>query len=279
MAKDHIPVLLKEAIEGLKIQKGKKYIDATVGRGGHSEEILKRDGIVLGIDADSENITFLKEKWQKNEVRLVCGNFKNLKNIARKNGFNEVSGILFDLGISSWQMDKSKRGFSYLREENLDMRLNPNDQEITASEILNKTSFEELVEILEKYAEEERALKVARLITKSRPIKNTRELVQILEKISDSQRLKARVFQALRITVNQELENLRQGLSEAVDLLEKGGRIAVISFHSLEDRIVKLSLKNSRMKIITKKPVLPIKEEIKENSRAKSAKMRIAEKI
>lgn len=294
----HKPVLLKEAIEGLKIREGKKYIDATVGGGGHTWEVVKRGGLLLGIDRDPEAIERLKLKFKKEKQQLKSkklilaqGNFANLKEIAGKHDFRRVGGVLFDLGMSSWQIEKSGRGFSYLRDELLDMRLNPQEQKITAADILNQATKEELYEIFSKYAEEERALPVASALVRARPIETTVQLSSVIERVGGKMGTKARIFQALRIAVNNELENLKKALPQAVNLLEPGGRLAVISFHSLEDRIVKLTIRNypptprlrrrgeiAILRNLTKKPIRPKFEEIQENPRARSAKLRIVEK-
>lgn len=292
----HKPILLKEAIEGLKIREGKKYIDATVGGGGHAWKIIKRGGVILGIDRDPIVISNLKAQSSKlqlktQNLKLTCGNFGRLEEIAKKNSFSKVSGVLFDLGLSSWQIEKSGRGFSYLRDEPLDMRLSPQEQTITAADILNQAMKEELYEIFSKYAEEERALPIVSALVRARPIETTDQLSSVIERVGGNIRTKARIFQALRIAVNNELENLKMALPQAVNLLEPGGRLAVISFHSLEDRIVKLTIRNypptprlrrtgeiAILRNLTKKPIRPKLEEIKENPRARSAKLRIAEK-
>ena len=270
----HKPVLLKEVIQALNIKKGKKHIDATFGGGGHTKEILKRGGFVLGIDRDQETIK--KTKLVNKKLILRRGNFRNLKKIAEENGFSKVAGILFDLGLSSWQIEKSGKGFSYLREEPLDMRVN-SSQKIDAAEIINHLSREELYEIFTKFGEEIDSRAIIHLIFRARPIETTRELVEAIGGKNTSQL--ARVFQALRIVVNDELDNLKIALSQAIELLEKDGRLVVISFHSLEDRIVKFKLKSQKLKIITKKPVRSLRKEVIKNIRARGARMRITERI
>ena len=278
----HKPVLLKEAIKALNIRKGKKYIDATLGGGGHTKEILKRGGIVLGIDWDAETISKLKTKNEKVKTyiknkRLILrkGNFRDIKKIAQKHGFDKSAGILFDLGLSIWQIEKSKRGFSYLRDEPLDMRMDLS-QKLTAVEIINNLTREELNEIFTRFGEEINSRAIANALVSARPIKTTKEIVEVIGK--DAGQL-ARVFQALRIVVNDEIENLKAALPQAIGLLEKKGRLAVISFHSLEDRIVKFGLRAKNLKIITQKPIRPSREEIMTNIRARSARMRAAERI
>ena len=276
----HRPVLLKEVISALNVKRGKKYIDATVGSGGHTWEILKRGGRVLGIDCDPEAIRILKtenrkQKTENRKLIFVQGNFKDLKKIAKTHRFNKVAGILFDLGLSSWQIEESGRGFSYLRNEPLDMRMDP-ALKVTAAEIVNSLTKEELYEIFAQFGEEVNSWAIANAIVRARPLKTTKELAGVVG--NDASRL-ARVFQALRIVVNNVIENLKKALPQAIELLEKGGRLVIISFHSLEDRLVKFGFKNKNLKIITKKPIKPSKEEIIVNPRARSAKLRIAERI
>jgi 16S rRNA (cytosine1402-N4)-methyltransferase len=292
----HKPVLLKEAIEYLNVSAGRKYIDATVGGAGHTQEILLRGGIVLGIDRDKTAIDFVQEKIKKLEkivkgverrLVLVKGNFSDIARIAASKGFINVAGILFDLGVSSYQLDKSGRGFSFRKNEPLDMRMDE-DTQVKAADILNSWSEYELYNLFSQKGEEPLARAISHSIVVSRrvkPIKNTRDLVDVLKKElgrSCSDSVLARVFQALRIEVNSELENLKKGLDGAFELLAPGGRLVVISFHSLEDRIVKnmaqeltkLSLVKSINGVIR-----PSREEIRQNTRARSAKMRIIEKI
>ncbi|MBI4130122.1 16S rRNA (cytosine(1402)-N(4))-methyltransferase RsmH [Candidatus Roizmanbacteria bacterium] len=272
----HIPVLLHEVTEGLHIQKNKKYIDATFGFGGHAKEIVRLGGIVLGIEADRNTI-----RQVRSTTSIVYGNFKNLKQLAIENGFTQVAGILFDLGYSSWQLDASGRGFSFENDEPLDMRLDTT-AELTAHEVVNSYPVEKLTNVISTYGEEEKAEQLANSIVRSRPITTSRQLRQLFEKEIggvDVRRRIAKVFQAIRIEVNGELESLKQGLKQAIDLLEPEGRIAVISFHSLEDRIVKFTLRDTRLALINKKPIVASTKEIRENSRARSAKLRIAKKL
>ncbi|MBI3093087.1 MAG: 16S rRNA (cytosine(1402)-N(4))-methyltransferase RsmH [Candidatus Levybacteria bacterium] len=285
----HTPVLLQEVLEFLRIEKGKKYIDATIGGGGHSFEILKRGGIVLGIDCDEEAIEYINEKIknQKSKIKywerlaLAQGNFRDIGEIARSNHFEQVSGILFDLGVSSHQLEDAKRGFSFQKEGPLDMRMN-HKLSVKAADLINGLTKGELYELFSKLAEEPRALAISESIIRARrisPIKTTSELVMAISKVKSL----ARVFQALRIAVNDELNNLRSALPQAVSLLEPGGRLAVISFHSLEDRIVKNAFLDFQNKdfgiIITKKPIVPSSLEIKMNKRSRSAKLRVLEKV
>lgn len=285
MRQEHIPVLLKEVLEALNITPGKKYIDVTVGLGGHAFEIVKRGGIVLGVDRDPETIEKLKESRDqgiKEKLVLISGSFGDIAQIAKENGFEQIAGILFDLGYSSWQLDQSGRGFTYAKDESLDMRYDLKTQIITAADIVNTATKEELVDILSTFGEEEHADRIVTKLIRSRPLGTTNQLViSIKTAVRDEEnRHTARVFQALRIAVNDELDELKKALPVAIDLLETGGRMAVISFHSLEDRIVKQVLKESeKVTIITKKPIVSTFEETKQNSRARSAKLRVAQKI
>lgn len=297
----HTPVLLPRVMEGLDVKPGKKYIDATLGGGGYTDEILKLGGIVLGIDQDQDAIDFVRQKYQINkDIFLEHGNFRDLKEIAHSYGFNQVAGILFDLGMSSYQLEKSGRGFSYQGDEPLDMRMDKN-LESTAADIINKFSKEQLYEIFTKYAEELNSRAIAQAVTGARSLKGeistTRQLSvilnEVLEKLYRNEKVeskhrkirqtKARIFQALRIKVNYELENLETGLTQAIELLEREGRVIVLSYHSLEDRLVKFKFKKYEsqglIKIITRKPIIPGESEIFQNPRARSAKLRIAQKL
>ncbi|MBI5465525.1 16S rRNA (cytosine(1402)-N(4))-methyltransferase RsmH [Candidatus Gottesmanbacteria bacterium] len=292
----HIPVLLKETINGLVIKEGKKYIDATVGGGGHTEEILKRGGKVLGIDCDPEAIEHVKESIKykvssiKYDLTLVRGNFVHLKEISKKVEFEKAAGILFDLGVSSHQLETENRGFSFNTDAPLDMRMDP-ILSVTAADLVNGLNEGELYELFVKYSEEYHSRAIARAIVRARalkPITTCNELAEIVVKARRRRRFDrahpaTRIFQALRIAVNDELNNLRQALPQAVELLEKGGRLVILSFHSLEDRIVKNFFKDKAEKgilqILTKKPIRPDERETKANPRSRSAKLRIAEKL
>lgn len=281
----HEPVMLREVLDGLQIIAGKKYIDATVGGGGHGIEILKLGGNLLGIDADCEAIEFTRKKWEvgsgkrdnTKKWKLVQGNFKDIEKIAKENGFGEVEGVLFDLGVSSHQFDTEERGFSYrFNQAPLDMRFDLRDS-LTAGDIVNTKKEEELYEIFAKFGEEERSRSIAHVLVRARqikPIKTSGDLLQIIETVVKGKSAlfgsASRIFQALRISVNDELEALKDGLEGARHLIVPGGRIVVISFHSLEDRLVKLTFEKS-------KPIRPTNEEIQKNIRARSAKLRIAQ--
>lgn len=287
----HIPVLQKEVLEYLDPKPNENFIDCTIGEGGHALSILERilpNGKLLGIDRSSEIIQELKIK---NNLILVCDNFANLKEIVEREKFRSVQGILFDLGMSNWHLEESKMGFSFLRNEPLDMRYNLESQ-LTAEKIVNFWSQFELEKILKEYGEEKFARRIAMEIVVSRklkPIKSTFQLVEIIKKSTPSwyQHKKihfaTKTFQTLRIAVNDELDNLEKALPQAIDVLNRGGRLVVISFHSLEDRIVKNFLKwkseENLIKILTKKPVRPSKEEIKINPRSRSAKLRACLKL
>ncbi len=291
MAEFHEPALLKETLTYLNVRSNKKYIDATVGGGGHAVEIVKRGGEVLGLDVDPEAIEAAKKRLARldsagrSEARQ--GNFKNIDKIARENNFYPVAGILYDLGLSSYQLERSGRGFSFQKDEPLDMRADP-DLTVTAADLVNGLGEKELTKLFEKYGEESRARAVAGAIIRSRwdkPIRTSAELADIVTQVVREPRKThpaTKVFQALRIAVNDELNNLQSSLPQAFGLLEADGRLVVISFHSLEDRIVKDfigGIGEDRGKILTKKPITPSEEEVEGNPRARSAKMRAVEKL
>ena len=274
----HIPVLQKEVLKYLDPKPNENFIDCTVGGAGHSLAILERtvpQGKVLGIDQDCE---ILKNIKRQSRFILVCDNFANLKEIVKKEKFGKVQGILFDLGMSSWHLTESGRGFSFKKREPLDMRYSL-DNQLTAEKIINFWSKFELEKILREYGEEKKARKIAEKIIevrKEKPIKTTDSLREIVNEARVAPR---RTFQALRIAVNDELNNLEKSLPQSLEILRPGGRIVVISFHSLEDRIVKNFFKNRASKgILTKKPVTPSEQEIKINPRSRSAKLRAAQK-
>lgn len=279
-SKNHRPVLLHKVLEYLDVRKGEKYIDATVGMGGHALEIVKQGGIVLGIDRDRESLK--KSKTVAQNLILAHGNFRDIKKIAVKKGFTKVAGILFDLGLSSWQIEKSGRGFSYMRNEPLDMRLNVND-EATAEDILNRSSRDKLYELFTKFGEEERSRRIADALIRARPLKTTYDLVDVVRSVVGVGRRStgviARIFQAIRIAVNHELESFRIALPCAQTLLAQNSKLLIISFHSLEDRIVKHTFtgweRRNLGKVLTKKPITPSQSEIQQNIRARSAKLRV----
>ena len=292
----HIPVLQKEVLQYLEPKPNENFIDCTIGKGGHALAILEKNGPngkVLGIDQDQEIIQCLKRKIKHFEERLilVCDNFVNLEEIVKKQNFKKISGILFDLGMSSWHLEESGRGFSFLRNEPLDMRYDLRNP-LTAEKIINFWSEPDIEKILKEFGEENFSEEIAKTIIKERKfgsIKTTFQLVKIIKKAVplryQEQRLHCatRTFQAIRIAVNEELENLRKVLPIAVEILPAEGKLLVISFHSLEDRIVKNFFREKAreniLKIITKKPVRPELKEIKINARSRSGKLRTAVKI
>lgn len=293
MVKFHEPVLLKEAIRFLQVLRGKKYIDATIGGGGHSEEILKKGGQVLGIDCDPEALTSSRKRLvsacppSASCWKLVKGNFAHLKRIAEKSGFAKVAGIIFDLGLSFHQLKFSNRGFSFDENSFLDMRMDP-ELSVTAYDLVNGLSQKELVWLFSKFGQERYARRISKAIGVQRvfgPIKTSRQLAQIVLKVVPTRQARihpaTRCFQALRIAVNNELGNLENALPQAVELLEKKGRLVVISFHSLEDRIVKNFFKGQEKRslvVLTKKPIKPSQTEVLKNPRSRSARLRAAEK-
>ena len=294
----HIPALLNETVKALDIKPKHKYIDATLGGGGHSVEIVKKGGILLGIDQDPEAVSYASERLKNAQAcpdllppKLVQSNFAEIDKVAKEFGFEKVAGILFDLGVSSHQLETSNRGFSFNQEGPLDMRMNPN-LSVTAKDLVNGLNEGELAELFWKLGEEKFSRRFAKAICQARlnkPIETCNDLSQIiLQEVSPRGRFArihpaTRVFQALRIAVNDELNSLKTVLPKAVELLESQGRIVVLSFHSLEDSIVKRffidQMGKGILKIISKSPITPTKEEVRLNPRARSAKLRAAEKI
>ncbi len=299
----HSPVLQKEVIEYLHPQTNQNFIDCTLNGGGHALAILRRNGPngkLLGIDWDLSQImsSNLQDPSFKKRVILVCDNFVNLKNIVEKHRFTSLKGILFDLGMSTWHIKKSGRGFSFMKNEPLVMRYSFKQSsslaanELTANEIINNWTEPEICEILKQYGEEKFAKKISKEIIKTRKkglIQTTFQLVEIIKKATPNWyhykkiHFATKTFQALRIAVNQELENLKKALPQAFDILEEGGRLVVVSFHSLEDRIVKDFFKQrvskGRFKILTKKPITAQQKEIKIIPGSRSAKLRAGQKI
>ncbi len=300
----HIPVLLQEVVKGLAVKPGGLYIDATIGEGGHAEAILEAsspDGCLLGIDVDDEALKRASERLArfKGRVALVRASYRDLASVARREGFFQVDGILFDLGFAFFQVEDPRRGFSFYLNGPLDMRYDRTGR-VSAYHIVNQIPEEELAEIIWKYGEEPKARRIARAIAQARPIRSTLELARVVEQVVGSRgkiHPATRVFQAIRIAVNQELDNLKEALPQAVELLKPGGRLGVISFHSLEDRIVKEFFRResrdcicppempvcvcghkATLKVITVKPITPSPEEVEANPRSRSAKLRIAER-
>lgn len=303
----HKAVLLQEVIEYLDPQKKDNFVDCTFGAGGHTKALLeKTKGKVLAIDWDENAVYEARKNFEKylDRLILVNDNYSNLKKIVQENNFTEFNGILLDLGFSSDQIQFSGRGFSFQTDEPLDMRYSTKSS-ITAAQIINSWKEKELKRIFKEFGEEKRVYKIVLEIIKyrrRRKIKTTKQLVEVIERVKGKQRGKihpaTKIFQALRIAVNDELENVKNTLAQAIEIMPVGSKIAVISFHSLEDRIVKhFFQKESKncicppeipvcrcehqasLKIITKKPVIASEEEIKDNPRSRSAKLRVAEKI
>lgn len=306
----HVSVLLDECIENLRIKPDGIYVDGTLGRGGHTEQILKRltTGKVIAVDKDIEAIKLVEERLKVygDKLILVHEDFKNLTEILDGLEIKEVDGVLLDLGVSSYQIDNPERGFSYRYDAKLDMRMDQS-QYLTAFNVINEYNEKQLSDIFFKYGEERYSRKIASNIVKYREkqsIRTTKQLVEIIEKSLPAKELHKgshpakRIFQAVRIEVNQELKDLDKIIQELALRLKVGGRMCVISFHSLEDRIVKQAFKyleldcicdksqpictcNKRqdVKIITKKPILPSEKELEANSRAQSAKLRVVERI
>ncbi len=289
----HTPVLVEEIVKFLDPQPGETFVDATVGLGGHAQALIERlgpDGILIGIDQDEQALRIAHENLSRFEKRIVLvrGNFRNLIQLVQaNNGPRNVDGLLFDLGVSSLQLENEARGFSFLHNAPLDMRMDAIDGGNTAADIVNHANFNELVKILKEYGEEPKAESIAKRIIEARrrqPITTTGQLVEIIGGYLGGRIHPAtRVFQALRIAANEELQSLQEALPQAVELLNPGGRLAVISFHSLEDRIVKNFFKSQttggRIKLLSKKAIAPSWPERKRNPRARSAKLRVAMKI
>jgi len=302
----HIPVLLKETMEALAVQPGGRYIDCTLGAGRHAAAILEHSspgGQLLGIDADPEAIKIARARLEaySGSTLLINENFVNLQAICLKYDFFPVHGILFDLGLSSLQLNGSGRGFSFLYDAPLDMRFSPG-QEVTAADIINTSSEAELAHLIRKYGEEGYSRQIAHRIVNQRPIKTTLQLAQTIERAIGRRRGRihpaTKTFQALRIAVNHELEHLEAALKQAISLLGFEGRLVVISYHSLEDRIVKQFMRQESMgcicppgtptcvcghtaslRLINKRVITPSLVEVQLNPRSRSAKLRVAERI
>lgn len=304
----HKPVMLEQCINGLNIKRDGIYVDGTLGGAGHSKEILKRlsnKGLLIGIDRDEDALNAAKENLKEfQNVIYVHNNHDNIKEILEELKIDNVDGILLDLGVSSYQLDERNRGFSYLGENELDMRMDKS-QKLTAKEVVNEYKEEDLANVIYEYGEERFSRQIAKNICKQRKekeIKTTKELVDIIEKSipkkfqNDGHPAK-RTFQAIRIEVNNEIKPLYNTVLNSIDCLKPGGRLVIITFHSLEDRAVKNAYIEAKGKctcpkdlpycvcgakslgeIITKKPIIATDEEIKENSRSKSAKLRIFER-
>jgi 16S rRNA (cytosine1402-N4)-methyltransferase len=277
---NHTPVLYQEALDWLAIRPGGVYVDATLGGAGHTRGILERGGQVIAFDQDPQAIA-RAQALNLPHLTLVQANFRELVPELNKRGISQVDGLLADLGVSSFHFDDASRGFSYQQEGPLDMRMGQG--ELTAQEVVNTYPEEALAEILFRYGEEPRARRIARFIVENRPIHTTTQLAEVVRRATGFRQAghpARKSFQALRIYVNDELGALEQLLQSAEAVLRKGGRLVIISFHSLEDRLVKHFLRESAvLQPLTKKPIVPSETEQRENPRARSAKMRVAERV
>ena len=310
----HSSVLLKEAVDALNpapdgAGRDAWYIDCTLGDGGHTIEIIKRGGKVVGIDVDPQALGRVQKRFEeegiyKDKYRLIEGNFRDLKNLVKQMDFSNqrFAGAIFDLGVSSWQLETPQRGFSFSKEGPLDMRMDPALQ-VRALDLINVLSRKELNELFSKLGEEKRSRALADALVSAREvrqvtgdsgppkgrgtgIKTTKDLTEFVERVVGGRHGKihpaTKVFQALRIAVNDELNALQEGLDQVLDLIEENSSLVVISFHSLEDRIAKFTFRQWQVeglgRVLTKKPITPSEQEIRENSRSRSAKMRIFEK-
>ena len=304
-AREHIPVLYKEVLVGLEPRPGGCYIDATLGAGGHAAGILAAsapDGRLLGLDADPEAVAFAGEYLRHfgERVILQAANFRQIGPVALALGFGQVDGILMDLGISSRQLSSPERGFSFSQDGPLDMRMDPS-QGRSAADLVNHLPQAELADLLWRYGEERNSRRIARAIIASRPVTTTKQLADLVERtVGRREKIHpaTRTFQALRIAVNDELDALNQALVQARDLLRPQGRLAIIAFHSLEDRLVKrfyqqesrdclcppeipvcVCQHRATLRVLTSKPIRPTVDEIARNPRSRSARLRIAERL
>ncbi len=302
----HQPVLYKEIIHALQPRRGGRYVDGTLGAGGHARGILEAcapDGQLLGLDVDPQALAIARKTLAPYErcIHLVQASYTTLSEQLKNLQWESVDGIVLDLGASSMQFDTAERGFSFMQDAPLDMRFGPHATQ-TAADIVNKYSERELADLIYEYGEERDSRKIARAIVDKRPLHTTRELVAVIETVSPRRGERVhpatRTFQALRIAVNEELASIEKVLPQAAAALRSGGRLAVISFHSLEDRIVKEFFRTQSkdvvnppyeriyeierkaiIKEVNRKPIMPLEEETKNNPRARSAKLRIAEKL
>ena len=301
----HIPVLFQVVLDGLQVRPGGRYIDATVGGGGHAAGVLTSsspDGCLLGLDRDPATVEIARARLSPfgRRATLIHGSFAHLGELARSHGFFSADGILFDLGLSSLQLADPVRGFAFRADGPLDMRFDPKACGATAADLVNELSAEELAALLYRYGEERQARRIVGAIVAARPLHTTRELAAVVEGVVGRRRRihpATRTFQALRIAVNDELAALEAALPQAVEVLAPGGRLAVISFHSLEDRLVKRFMRResrdcicppelpvctcnhrATLGLITRKPVRPTADEIAANPRSRSARLRVAER-
>ncbi len=305
---NHVSVLFDESIRELNIKENGIYVDGTAGGGGHSGAILSnlKSGRLISIDQDPDAIKVLKAKFAENDLSIIeTGNFSQMEELVKNNGFTEVDGVLLDIGVSSFQLDTADRGFSYHSEAELDMRMSKSG--VSAKDLVNNKDWKELAKIISMYGEEKFAVPISKAIVKYREEKEIETTVELAEIIKwavpaavrrEGGHPARKTFQALRIEVNDELGNLREGLRAAFNLLKPGGRLCVISFHSLEDRIVKKQMNEwcisctcpkefpicicagkAKAKVLYKRGILPTQEEIDENPRARSARLRVLEKL
>lgn len=303
----HVPVLLQEVVKGLAVRPGGRYLDATVGGGGHAAAILEASaptGTLLGLDRDPEAVARASARLASygDRVRIIHASYGDLLSVAREEGVVPLDGVLFDLGFSSCQIQDAQRGFAFQADGPLDMRFDPGSEVPTAADLVNESSLDALVDLLRRYGEEPRAVAIARAIVQARPISSTRQLAEVIAQAvggrSGRVHPATRTFQALRIAVNRELETLEDALPQALMALKSGGRLAVISFHSLEDRIVKhffhqeasdcicppeqpVCQCNHRktVRLVMRKPIVPSPAEVQANPRSRSAKLRIVERL
>ncbi|MBN1285763.1 MAG: 16S rRNA (cytosine(1402)-N(4))-methyltransferase RsmH [Anaerolineae bacterium] len=305
MIEPHVPVLYAEILAHLDPQPGSLYIDATLGAGGHTAGLLEAGALVLGLDADADTLAVARERLARfdRQATFVHANFAAVAEVAPAHGFAAVDGVLFDLGLSSLDVDEAGRGFSFRREGPLDMRFD-RSQGPTAADLVNTLTADALADILYEYGEEPRARAIARRIVERRPLQTTTELASVIEAVTPRKKGKGgihpatRTFQALRVAVNDELSALEKGLGAAIGLLKPGGVLAVISFHSLEDRLVKQMFKREStgcicpprqpvctcdhravLELVTRKPVVPGAAEVVRNPRSRSARLRVALKL
>jgi 16S rRNA (cytosine1402-N4)-methyltransferase len=305
-ASPHTPVLLQEVLSALQLELGSRIIDGTVGAGGHAYGILTSsspNGELLGLDRDQEALVLARKRLADFGDRAILqqGSFAEIADHAAGIGWKQVQGVLLDLGVSSMQLGNPARGFSFQEDGPLDMRFDLS-QEVKAADLVNELQVEELARLFHLYGEEPKAYKIARAIVQARPLAGTRQLADLVARVSGWKKRRihpaTRIFQALRIAVNDELDTLQTGLLQAIQVLEPGGRIAVISFHSLEDRIVKRTFRRlsqdcvcppeqpvctcggkRTLDLLTKRPIRPTDEEVNRNPRARSARLRVAEKV
>ena len=287
----HVPVLLRETLEFLDVQPDGIYIDATLGAGGHAEEILKRlrAGRLLGIDRDPAALELARERLKEfgEKLTVMQGNFAEIESLHAASGQPPADGVMADLGVSSMQLEDASRGFSFDRPGPLDMRMDPSSR-TTAQEIVNRLPERRLADLIYRFGEERHSRRIARAIIKARPYRTTTELAQVVTRAIPSRaglyqiHPATRTFLALRLAVNQELENLATFLATVLKVLRPGGRVVILSFHSLEDRLVKRAFqewqREGQARILTRKVVCPREEEVRSNPRSRSAKLRAAEK-